>query len=130
MIQLKRVDFVTVRQYMKPNHEKKIVKKADTFECRQDSPAANHEKGPGDQKFPEVGHTNGRKRDQSAAAGKPAALRSLWFDDQTKEIGASPCCQVSWYGWIYRRTKTGHRRERTAGRDSLSKLHSSEARPL
>jgi len=111
-------------------HEKEIVKEADIVERGQKSPSPDYEKGSRDQKLwiSEVGHTgNDRKRDASACN---APARSGWFDDQTKEIGNAARRSQFEVGWIYSRTETGHRRERTHSRDSVSKLHSSEARPL
>jgi len=112
---------------MKTERENENVKEADTLECRQGTLAPNYEKGSSDQKFPEVGHTNDRKGD-GPPAPDAASARSAWFDDKTIEIGTG--WTLVKMGWIYRRTETGHRRERCDGRGSVSKLHSSEARPL
>jgi hypothetical protein len=110
-------------------HEKEIVKEADAFERGQSSPSPDNEEGSRDQKLPisQVGQTNDRKREGASAQGCVSA-RSRWFDDKTCEIGAGET-QFE-FGWVYRRTKTGHLRIITHGRDSVSELHSSEARPL
>jgi len=109
-------------------HEKENVKETDTFERRQKSPPANHEKGASDQKFSigeihkifEVGHTgNDRTGDAASERVRPAS-RSGWFDDPTKEIGDATSSSQFEFGWFYVRTETGHRRERTARRDSVS----------
>jgi len=101
-------------------HEKKNVRQTDTFERGQGSPSPDYEKGPRDQKFPisQVGHAHDDRKGDASAQGTPA--RSLWFDDKTKEIGDASCGSQFEFGWIYRRTKTGHRRERTKPRGRVS----------
>jgi len=47
--------------------------------------------------------------------------RSLWFDDpQAKEIGDAASSPQFEFGWVYVRSKTGHRRERTKHRGRVS----------
>ena len=116
---------------MNAEHEKEIVKEADAFERGQSSPSADYEKGARDQDFKtsQVGQINDRKG-EGARSDTGTVARSFWFDDATKEIGAAACSTQFEFGRIYRRSETGHRLERTAARGSVSKLHSSEARPL
>ena len=105
---------------MNAEHEKEIVKETDVIERGQISPSPDHEKGARDQDFQisEVDHTaNERKRDATSGPGitKPRpASRSFWFDDATKEIGASPGSTGTVGGWVYVRTKTGHLKKRTS----------------
>jgi len=118
---------------MNAEHEKENVKETDTFERGQSSPSPDNEKGAPDKnlQISQVGQLeNDRKGDASARYTLYSSTRSFWFDDQTKEIGAASSGSQFEFGWICRRTETGHRLERTAARDSVSKLHSSEARPL
>jgi hypothetical protein len=108
------------------NHEKETVKETDVIERRQRSPSPDYEKGSRDQNFQisQVGHTgNDRKRDASANTPEEyrvSSARSFWFDDKTKEIGHAACASQFEFGWVYRRTQTGHIRERTGHRDSVS----------
>jgi hypothetical protein len=54
-------------------------------------------------------HDDDRK---GASAETPA--RSFWFDDATKEIGATPGSKGTVGGWVYVRTKTGHLKKRAS----------------
>ena len=112
-------------------HEKEIVKETDALESGQSSPSPDYEKGPSDQKFQNakefiaewkknlrVGHAHDDRKGDAPAPGTSA--RSGWFDDQTKEIGHASGPSQFEFGWIYRRTQTGHLRERTGHRDSVS----------
>jgi len=111
---------------MNAEHEKETVRKTDAFERGQDSPSPDYEKGASDQKFQisQVGHTgNDRKGDASSEPGitRPrSAARSGWFDDKTKEIGDETSPTQLGFGWVYVRTKTGHRKEWTARRGRVS----------
>jgi len=110
---------------MSAEHEKENVNETDAHERGQSSSSPNHEKGASDQNFQisEVGHKgNDRNHREAAQAHQPdgRAARSHWFDDQTKEIGDAPSGSQFEFGWIYRRSETGHRRERTHNRDSVS----------
>jgi len=100
-------------------NEKEIVKKAHVIERGQSSPSADNEKGPRDQEFPlsQVGRSHADRKGDAPATGTPA--RSGWFDDETKEIGDAASGAQFEFGWVYVRTKTGHRRERTARRNSV-----------
>jgi len=104
-------------------YEEENVFEADFIFGRQSSPSPDHEKGPCDQKFPvqvsQVGHTNDRTHGRPTSEGT-ASARSGWFDDETKEIGHAPSRSQFEFGWVYRRTQTGHIRERTGHRDSVS----------
>jgi hypothetical protein len=89
----------------------------------QSAPPPNHEKSARDKNFEaekreaisQVGHAH----DDRKGDGPAAETRSGWFDDSTKEIGGSARRPSFESGWIYRRTETGHRRERSCGRDSV-----------
>ena len=106
----------------------KAIDKNDSFGGRQGDIAPNNEKRSRDQdreaqKISQVGHTNDRKGDAPAPGGRiacGASARSGWFDDKTKEIGDAASSSQFEFGWIYRGTEAGHRRERTAHSDSVS----------
>jgi hypothetical protein len=99
-------------------HEKEIAKEADVIERGQSSPSQDHEEGSSDQDFQiSVGHT-GNDRKEAPAAPRPPE-RSFWFDDATKEIGASPGSKGTIGGWVYVRSKTGHLKKRFNNRGSV-----------
>jgi len=104
-----------------------------TITSGQKYTAQNHEKGSRDKnikaqsgkEISQVGHKNDRKAG-AIAGNEPDSprdnprSRSGWFDDPTKEIGDAAGITQFEFGWIYRRSEIGHRRERTHNRDSVS----------
>ena len=90
---------------MNDEHEKEIVKEADTFKRRQSDAPARHEKGACDQNleaFAQVGHENARKGETSAPCNPfhvaaPTIPEDLqqWFSFASKEIGLHPFVDAS-----------------------------------